>query len=152
MTENSFCSQASGISTGLQKRTQTLSLLTWHRTNINLIDYITIDDVIIIASKNQDKTIDSNKVLTSSGVYDLAYTFDNTVIGSKSTIVLNKNNEIVSIIPYNQNKEKYSSKKLRVVLLNLKTLLKIKESYHKTGSFFNIIYKINLINTIYSFI
>ncbi len=75
---------------------------------INLIDYITSDDVIIIASKNQDKTIDSNKVLTSQGLYDLAYEFDNTVIGSKSTIILNKNNEIVSIIPYDQSKEKYS--------------------------------------------
>lgn len=75
---------------------------------INFIDYITIDDVIIMASKNQDKSIDSNKILTSLGLYDLAYNFDNTVIGSKSTIILNKNNEIVSIIPYNQNKQKYS--------------------------------------------
>ena len=75
---------------------------------IEKMDYQIVEDVILIATSDEDVSVGSNKILTSSGSYRLTDEFDRTQVGKKGDLVLKNGDEAVMFVPSGQNVEKYS--------------------------------------------
>lgn len=75
---------------------------------IEKLDYQIVEDVILIATAEEDVSVGSDKILTSSGTYRLADSFDRTQIGKKGDLVLKNGDEAVMFVPSGQKTETYS--------------------------------------------
>lgn len=75
---------------------------------ITSIDYSIIDDVILVATANEDTTVGSGKIFTSAGTFKINSYFDYSIVGKRGTAVLKNNNELVLFAPDQQIVNEYT--------------------------------------------
>lgn len=75
---------------------------------ISTFDRSITDDVVLIASNNEDSSVSAGKVLTSAGTYKITDDFDFSNIGKRGSITLRNGDTIVSFIPNEQTVEEYT--------------------------------------------
>lgn len=75
---------------------------------IEKLDYQIVEDVILIATSDEDVSVGSDKILTDSGTYRLSSGFDRSQIGKKGDLVLKNGDEAVMFVPSGQRVETYS--------------------------------------------
>ncbi len=76
---------------------------------VDSLGYEMLEDVILIATSNEDSSISTGKISTSSGTYKISSTFDSENTGKKGTAILNNNDEIICFIPSNEQVETYTA-------------------------------------------
>ena len=76
------------------------------------INYTLYDDVTLIASANEDVSVGSDKVYTSSGTFKVSKTFNYSDIGKKGTLVVKNNDEAVGFMPSEQVSSTHSLYKI----------------------------------------
>ena len=74
---------------------------------LSSLGYQITEDVVLISSSLQDPSIDNDRVVTSSGTYKVANSFDFSRIGEKGDILLKNGKEIVKFFGNGRNKEAY---------------------------------------------
>ena len=75
---------------------------------LNSFGYSYSEDVILVATSNEDSSISANKILTSAGTYEIPYDFDKSLAGYKGDIVTKNPGTVVSFIPTNQRGASYT--------------------------------------------
>ncbi len=75
---------------------------------LNSFGYSYTEDVILIATSNEDSSISGNKVLTSAGTFEIQSDFDKSLAGFKGDMVTKNTGAIVSFIPTNKRGESYT--------------------------------------------
>ncbi|MEL7647606.1 MAG: S-layer homology domain-containing protein [Sedimentibacter sp.] len=76
---------------------------------IDSVGYSMLEDVILIATYEEDPTIGAGKVSTSQGTYRVSDTFNSDSVGKKGNAILNVNNEIICFMPSSQQVETYTA-------------------------------------------
>lgn len=76
---------------------------------IDSTGYSLLEDVILIATSNEDPSIGAGKVSTSEGTYKVADTFNQDSVGKKGNAILNINDEIICFMPSSQQVETYTA-------------------------------------------
>ncbi len=74
---------------------------------LSSLGYQLTEDVVLVSSSNEDPSIDSDKVVTSTGTYKVAKNFDFSKIGEKGDILLKNGKEIVKFFGNGRNKTSY---------------------------------------------
>jgi len=77
-------------------------------TYMNILEYDIAENIIIISTNKEDKTLETNQIYTSAGIFKCVNEIKGDIIGTKATLVLNSDREVVSVVPQKQNVEKYS--------------------------------------------
>ncbi len=75
---------------------------------INTLGYSIIDDVVLIATNDEDASVLPGKIHTSSGEYTIADDFDKTLIGKKGSVLLDSNSELLTVIESDIIADKYA--------------------------------------------
>lgn len=75
---------------------------------IKTFDAEIIEDVILIASIQEDPAVGAGKVVTSSGTYKIGTGFSYDDIGKKGDLVVKNQDEVLYFAPYTQEVESYS--------------------------------------------
>ena len=75
---------------------------------IKTFDAEIIEDVILIASIQEDPAVGAGKVVTSSGTYKIGTGFSYDNIGKKGDLVVKNQDEVLYFAPYTQEVESYS--------------------------------------------
>ncbi len=74
--------------------------------------YVTYDDVVIIATSNEDSSVAANKIVTSDGTFTVNSDFDKTLSGRKGKLIVkvdpSKGNTVFSFVPCEQIIENYT--------------------------------------------
>ncbi len=73
---------------------------------ISQLDATLYENVIIIATNNEDTSIAPGSVLTSAGTYRYSGEFNNLFLGTKGSMAVKNNGEIICYTPYNQKNNK----------------------------------------------
>lgn len=76
---------------------------------IDSTGYRLLEDVILIATSNEDPSIGAGKVSTSVGIYKVAETFNEDSVGKKGNAILNINDEMICFMPSSQQVETYTA-------------------------------------------
>lgn len=76
---------------------------------IDSTGYRLLEDVILIATSNEDPSLGAGKVSTSDGIYKVAETFNEDSIGKKGNAILNINDEVICFMPSSQQIETYTA-------------------------------------------
>ncbi len=71
------------------------------------IQYKLEEDVILIATNQEDSSVNPGRVATSGGSYKIDDTFNRANLGKRGDAVLKNNDTLVSFIPYDQSVEEY---------------------------------------------
>lgn len=81
---------------------------------ISKLGYKYLEDVILIASSNEDTTVDSDSVYTSAGLFKVKSGFDFSSIGRTGDAVLKTaNNQLAGFFPSNQSIASYTVDSVR---------------------------------------
>ena len=75
---------------------------------IKTFDAEIIEDVILIASIQEDPAVGAGKIVTSSGTYKIGTGFSYDDIGKKGDLVVKNQDEVLYFAPYTQEVESYS--------------------------------------------
>lgn len=75
---------------------------------ITTLDYSISEDVILIASSNEDPSIGSGKIFTSKGLFKVSGNFNFNDIGKKGDVIIKNHDEIAAFIPTQQIAKEYS--------------------------------------------
>lgn len=75
---------------------------------LNSFGYSYAEDVILIATSNEDSSISDNKVLTSAGTFEIPAGFDKSLAGFKGDMVTKNPNNLVSFVPTNKRGASYT--------------------------------------------
>jgi len=73
------------------------------------LNYKLLEDVVLISTSEEDSSIGSGKISTSSGTYKIANTFNLENTGKKGDAILNSNDEMICFIPSNQQVTTYTA-------------------------------------------
>lgn len=76
---------------------------------IDSLGYEMLEDVILIATSEEDSSIESGKISTSSGIYKISSSFNTENVGRKGNAILNNNDEIICFIPSDQQFTTYTA-------------------------------------------
>jgi hypothetical protein len=76
---------------------------------IDSTGYSLLEDIILIATSNEDPSIGTGKVSTSDGIYKVAEQFNQDSVGKKGNAILNINDEIICFMPSSQQVETYTA-------------------------------------------
>lgn len=76
---------------------------------IDSTGYSLLEDVILIATSNEDPSIGAGKVSTSEGTYKVSDQFNQDSVGKKGNAILNINDEIICFMPSSQQVETYTA-------------------------------------------
>jgi len=76
---------------------------------ITSLGYELLEDVILIATSEEDSSVASGKISTSSGTYKISDTFNKENLGKKGNAILNNNDEIICFVPSNQQVTTYTA-------------------------------------------
>lgn len=71
------------------------------------IQYKLEEDVILIATNQEDSSVNPGRVATSSGSYKIDDSFNRTQLGKRGDAVLKNGDTLVCFIPYDQSAEEY---------------------------------------------
>ncbi len=72
---------------------------------ITLLDYTLLKDCILLATHNENASVPSGKIQTSSGQYSISSNFDTSLVGSKGTALVTKDNRLVTLFETISEKE-----------------------------------------------
>ena len=72
-----------------------------NQTLLSSFGYSYSDDVILVATSNEDSTISANKIVTSNGTYKISSSFNKSLCGYKGELILNNSGTAVSFLPSN---------------------------------------------------
>ena len=75
---------------------------------INNLDYSVVEDVILVATSNEDTSVGSNKIYTTAGTYKINAWFDHSIVGKKGTVLLKNGDELIFFTPDNQIINEYT--------------------------------------------
>ena len=75
---------------------------------ITELDYSIKENIILIATSNEDVSVGSGKIFTSDGTFKINSYFDYSNVGRKGTAVIKNNDELSLFIPDNQAREEYT--------------------------------------------
>ena len=75
---------------------------------LNSFGYSYTEDVILIATSNEDSSISGNKILTSAGTFEIQSGFDKSLAGYKGDMVTKNTGAVVSFIPTNKRGASYT--------------------------------------------
>lgn len=75
---------------------------------ITSFGYNVLSDTVLIATTNEVSTVARNKIVTSSGTYNISDSFDKTLVGLKGDLVLKNSQDAIAFFPGNQLSEEYS--------------------------------------------
>jgi hypothetical protein len=78
-------------------------------TYISSLGYEMLEDVILIATSDEDSSISNGEISTSSGTYEIYSEFNTENIGKKGNAILNSNDEIISFIPNSDEVSTYTA-------------------------------------------
>lgn len=106
---------SAGIGTELSRRDVMLlvyNLLTCSPKNstadyLESIQYKLEEDVVLIATNEEDSSVNPGKVATSAGSYRIDDSFNRSYLGQRGDVVLKNNDTFVCFIPYAQAAEEY---------------------------------------------
>lgn len=76
---------------------------------IDSLGYEMLEDVILIATSQDDSSISAGKISTSVGTYKISSTFNTDNVGKKGNAILNNNDEIMCFIPSNEEVSTYTA-------------------------------------------
>lgn len=76
---------------------------------ITSLGFVLLEDVILIATSDEDSSVASGKISTSSGTYKISDTFNTENTGKRGNAILNNNDEIICFIPSNQQVTTYTA-------------------------------------------
>lgn len=76
---------------------------------IDSTGYSLLEDVILIATSNEEPSIGAGKVSTSEGTYKVSDQFNQDSVGKKGNAILNINDEIICFMPSSQQVETYTA-------------------------------------------
>lgn len=74
---------------------------------ISELDATLYENVIVIATNNEDTSIAPGSVMTSAGTFKYNSSFDVSSVGSKGDLAVKNNGEVVCFVPYKQRNSKY---------------------------------------------
>ncbi len=75
---------------------------------ISIFDCTLVEDVTLVATKNENSGMASGKVYTTGGLYDLNADFDYSYVGRKGDLYIKNGDDIISFIPDDQIVESYT--------------------------------------------
>lgn len=75
---------------------------------ISVFDCEIIENVTLIATTQQDPSVNGGKIYTSGGTYRIDASFDTSHVGEKGDIVLKNKEDLLYFSPYSQNVQSYS--------------------------------------------
>lgn len=78
------------------------------QTLLENFDCKSTDNAVIIATHNEDPSVNSNKVVTTEGTYDLGAGIDASIAGRKGTIAVKDGDTLVSFKPNDQTVEEHT--------------------------------------------
>jgi len=76
---------------------------------INSLNFELLEDIVLIATSEEDSSVASGKISTSLGTYKISDTFNEENTGKKGNAILNNNDEIICFIPSNQQVTTYTA-------------------------------------------
>ena len=76
---------------------------------ITSLNFELLEDVVLIATSEEDSSVASGKVSTSLGTYEIFDTFNTENTGKKGNAILNNNYEIICFVPSNQQVTTYTA-------------------------------------------
>lgn len=76
---------------------------------ITSLNFELLEDVVLIATSEEDSSVASGKISTSLGTYKISETFNTENTGKKGNAILNNNDEIICFIPSNQQVTTYTT-------------------------------------------
>ncbi len=71
------------------------------------IQYKLVEDIVLIATSEEDSSVTSGKVATTAGTYRIDDGFNHDLIGMRGDAVLKNGDSLVSFVPYDQSFEEY---------------------------------------------
>lgn len=71
------------------------------------IQYKLAEDVVLIATNEEDASVHPGKVATTAGIYRIDESFNHALIGMRGDAVLKNGDTLVSFVPYAQSLEQY---------------------------------------------
>ena len=77
-------------------------------TLLNSFGYSYTEDVILIATSNEDSSISGNKILTSAGTFEIQNGFDKSLAGYKGDMITKNTGVVVSFVPTNKRGASYT--------------------------------------------
>ncbi len=75
---------------------------------ISIFDCSLVEDVTLVATKNENSGMASGKIYTTSGLYDLNLDFDYGYVGKKGDLYVKNGDDIICFIPDDQIVEAYT--------------------------------------------
>lgn len=75
---------------------------------ISIFDCTIEENVILIATTAEDSSVNSDKIYTSAGTYEIDDTFDRTLVGREGDLVLQNGDEVLYFSPYEQTVTSYT--------------------------------------------
>jgi hypothetical protein len=76
---------------------------------ISAMGYEMVENVILIATSEEDSSLASGEILTSAGTFTVSGTFSSDNAGKKGNAILNVNDEIICFMPSNQQVTTYTA-------------------------------------------
>nr|WP_312576605.1 S-layer homology domain-containing protein [Sedimentibacter sp.] len=76
---------------------------------VDSLGYEMLEDVILIATSDDDSSISAGKISTSSGTYKISSAFNKDNTGKKGNAILNNNDEIICFIPSSEQVTTYTA-------------------------------------------
>ncbi len=71
------------------------------------IQYKLVEDIVLIATSDEDSSVTSGKVATTAGTYRINDSFNHNLIGMRGDAVLKNGDTLASFVPYQQSFEEY---------------------------------------------
>ncbi len=78
------------------------------QTLLEDFDCKSTDNVVIIATRNEDPSVNSNKIVTSIGTYDMGSGIDESIAGLKGTVVVKDDDTLISFKANDQTVSEYT--------------------------------------------
>lgn len=78
------------------------------QTLLENFDCKSTDNVVLIATRNEDPSVNSNKIVTTAGTYDLGAGIDASMAGRKGTAAVKDGDTLISFKPNDQTVEEYT--------------------------------------------
>lgn len=75
---------------------------------ISKLNYELAEDVVLIASSNEDTSVGSDKIYTSAGTYKVSDSFSYDDVGKKGTLIIKSSDEAAAFVPNNQQIFEYN--------------------------------------------
>ncbi len=75
---------------------------------VDVFDCAITDDVILIATSNEDASVSADKVVTSAGTFLIGDDFDYNDVGRKGSITVKDGDELICFIPNDQQVTEYT--------------------------------------------